>query len=85
MKKSKTHRKTKNTHLNLLVYESLDPDKKETKDAPTELALDGSPLLENPLPLPKKHEKRTMEYAFEPKEEQLKYDIIIPDYDDFDV
>jgi hypothetical protein len=85
MKKSKTHSKTKNTTPNLLFYESLDLDKKETKEVPKEVALDGSPLLENPLPLPKKHEKRTMGYAFEPKEEQLKYDIIIPDYDDFDV
>jgi hypothetical protein len=42
-------------------------------------------FLENPLPVPKKHIKKTMDFSLEPKEEQLKYDVIIPDYDDFDV
>jgi hypothetical protein len=85
MKKSKIHPKTLNTSPNLLGYDSLEPDKQETLDSPIELALDGTPLLDNPLPLPKKHIKKTMDYEFEPEREQLKYDIVIPEYDDFDV
>ncbi|MDR2045346.1 MAG: hypothetical protein LBQ15_13530 [Clostridium sp.] len=41
--------------------------------------------IENPLPVPKKHVKKTMDYAFEPEKDQLKYDLAIPDYDDFDL
>jgi hypothetical protein len=85
MKKSKIHSKTSKKRQNLLVYESLDIDKQETKDVPKELALDGTPLLDNPMPVPKKHVKKTMDYEFEPVQEQLKYDIVIPEYDDFDV
>jgi len=32
-------------------------------------------LIENPLPLPKKHERRTLEYGFEPRPEQMHYDV----------
>ncbi len=44
-----------------------------------------SRFIENPLPLPKKHVKRTMDYAFVPENTQMKYDIEIPETDDFDV
>ena len=39
--------------------------------------------LENPLPLPKKHEKRTMDFAVEGKVDD--FDIPIAPNDDFDV
>lgn len=41
--------------------------------------------IENPLPLPKKHVKRTMGYRLEVPEEAMKYDIDVPDNDDFDL
>ena len=41
--------------------------------------------IENPLPLPKVHVKKTMDYAIVPLEMYMKYDIEVPDTDDFDV
>lgn len=42
-------------------------------------------FLENPLPLPKKHEKRTMDYQYEVAEEQMKFDFEVNENDDFDI
>lgn len=42
-------------------------------------------FIENPLPLPKKHVKKTMNYGFEPDNELMKYDIETSDDDDFDL
>lgn len=42
-------------------------------------------FLKNPLPLPKKHEKRTMDYQYEIEEDRLKFDIEIDEDDDFDI
>ena len=42
-------------------------------------------FIENPLPLPKKHVKKTMDYKFEPEEHLMKYDIEVSDDDDFDL
>lgn len=43
-------------------------------------------LLENPLPLPKKHVKKVMNYAFEPTLEQMHYDLNNYDVnDDYDL
>lgn len=42
-------------------------------------------FIENPLPLPKKHVKRTMDYKFHPEEAMMKYDIEIAENDDFDL
>lgn len=41
--------------------------------------------IENPLPLPKKHEKKSMGYKFEVPPEKMKYDIQVSDADDFDL
>ena len=41
--------------------------------------------IENPLPLPKKHVKKTMGYQKEVLPEQMHYDIEVPDTDDFDL
>ena len=41
--------------------------------------------IENPLPLPKKHVKKTMDYKFEPEAHLMKYDIEVSDDDDFDL
>lgn len=42
-------------------------------------------FIENPLPLPKKHVKKTMEYKIEPEARLMKYDIDIKNDDDFDL
>ena len=41
--------------------------------------------IENPLPVPKKHIRKTMDYAFVPEASQMKYDIAVSDNDDFDL
>lgn len=41
--------------------------------------------LDNPLPVPKRHVKKEMDYGFEPAPEQMFFDIPISDEDDFDL
>ena len=41
-------------------------------------------FIENPLPLPKKHKKRVMDYKLDSERNLNGYDIYVPDDDDFD-
>lgn len=41
--------------------------------------------IENPLPLPKKHVVKEMDYQYDVAEEDMKYDLFVPDNDDFDI
>ncbi len=41
-------------------------------------------FIENPLPLPKKHVKKTMDYPMQPESSQMHYDIEVDPKDDFD-
>lgn len=41
--------------------------------------------LENPLPVPKRHKRREMSYGFEPRQDQMYYEIPVADSDDFDL
>ncbi|MBD5485331.1 MAG: hypothetical protein HDR18_07400 [Lachnospiraceae bacterium] len=41
--------------------------------------------IENPLPLPKKHVKKEMDYQYPIEEKDMKYDVNVPDHDDFDI
>lgn len=41
--------------------------------------------IENPLPLPKKHVAREMDYQYAVEEKDMKYDVEVPSNDDFDV
>ena len=41
-------------------------------------------FIENPLPLPKKHEKREMGYQYEIAEDKMNFDVEIKENDDFD-
>lgn len=41
--------------------------------------------IENPLPLPKKHTKRTMGYGVEVPPEAMKFDVEVSENDDFDI
>ena len=42
-------------------------------------------LFENPLPLPKPHIKKDIDYKFEPDADKMSFDVDIKDSDDFDV
>ena len=42
-------------------------------------------FLENPLPLPKQHEKKVMTYALEEEDAEDDYDVEVSDDDDFDL
>lgn len=41
--------------------------------------------IENPLPLPKKHVKRELDYQYQVPEDKMKFDVEIPYGDDFDI
>lgn len=60
-----------------------DTDALKTKN-PEEPAQEKPRFIENPLPLPKKHVKRTMDYDYEVSEEDMRYDVEISEEDDFD-
>lgn len=42
-------------------------------------------MIENPMPVPKKRERKVMDYAFTPKPSEMMYDIKVSDNDDFDI
>lgn len=42
-------------------------------------------FIENPLPLPKKHVKKSMDYSFVPDKDQMHYDLEVDENDDFDI
>lgn len=41
--------------------------------------------IENPLPLPKKHVKKVMDYGFDPRQQLMDYDVLVDENDDFDI
>ncbi len=41
-------------------------------------------LFENPLPVPKKHVKKNLDYSFTPEPAAMKYDVQVSDRDDYD-
>lgn len=41
--------------------------------------------IENPLPLPKRHVKKEMDYGFEPDCDLMKFDVMVEENDDFDL
>lgn len=68
----------------------------EAKETPKEPPIPESPktteipeskprFLENPLPLPKKHEKRVMDYDYDVSAEKMRFDIECAPDDDFDI
>lgn len=60
---------------------AAEPEPAETKqeEAPKQVQ-----FIENPLPLPKKHVKKTMDYPMQPEDSQMHYDIEVDPKDDFD-
>ena len=67
---------------------SVDEEKSEAKDTKADDTTKETPIakpikfIENPLPLPKKHVKKEMNYAFEPSEDQMHYDYNNYTFDD---
>ncbi|MCM1064879.1 MAG: glycosyltransferase family 39 protein [Eubacterium sp.] len=67
-------------------------DSTESSDITEEKALEAArqqekpkiEFLENPLPLPKKHEKHIMDYKLDPGKDLGGYDVLVADDDDFD-
>ena len=41
--------------------------------------------IENPLPLPKKHVAKEMDYQYTVEEKDMKYDVEVSEDDDFDI
>ncbi|MDR0948158.1 MAG: hypothetical protein LBM69_01415 [Lachnospiraceae bacterium] len=76
MKKASNRKKRKIEDTPPIDFDTLE----ETEPTPQ-----GVELLENPLPVPKKHIRKKMDYGFEPSQDLLKFDLPIPDYDDFDL
>ena len=58
-----------------------DIDERPVAEAPAEKPR----YLENPLPLPKKHVRRQMDYQYEVKEDEMHYDVEVNADDDFDI
>lgn len=54
--------------------------KEELKEEPVQVT-----LIENPLPLPKKHVKKRLDFAFEPAPEEMNYDFDVDDNDTYDI
>ncbi|MDO4332044.1 MAG: hypothetical protein Q4C58_05080 [Eubacteriales bacterium] len=66
------------------VEKMLDEEKKETEQKGV-LPKKPGEYLDNPLPVPKRHVKKEMSYGFEPREDQMFYDVPVSDQDDFDI
>ncbi len=64
----------------LPVIEEIGEDDEMEEEKPVKVK-----LLDNPLPLPKKHVKREMDYGVAITNQELDYDVTIKDDDDFDI
>ncbi len=61
-----------------------EPEKQEPEKHETEKH-EKPRFIENPLPLPKKHVKKEMDYQYEIADDKMKYDIEVDENDDFDI
>lgn len=67
------------------VIEEVVAEESVHEDVPVVEPVREIKYIENPLPLPKKHVKKRMDYAMEPAEEELFFDVEIEENDDFDI
>lgn len=60
---------------------------KPEPEVKTEAATEAKPVhfIENPLPVPKKHVPKTMDYDLEPEESKMFFDVWVTNNDDFDI
>lgn len=66
------------------VPERKEPEKKESEKHEPEKN-EKPRFIENPLPLPKKHVKKEMDYQYVIAEDKMKYDVEVDENDDFDI
>lgn len=59
-------------------------EQEETKSVESE-KVEPVKLIENPMPLPKRHEKREMDYQYQVAEDKMNFDVEVSDGDDFDI
>lgn len=59
--------------------------KETVKEEPAAEQKPAVTFIENPLPLPKKHVRKTLGYAFEPDFEDMDYDKSVSEKDDYDI
>ena len=64
------------------VAEMKEPVSEEAAEAASPVS--APRFIENPLPLPKKHEKRKMGYQYEIEEDKMNFDVEIKENDDYD-
>lgn len=73
---------TQETHKSEIPVKNDDSKKTPVENSGEEQEIK---LIENPLPMPKKHVRKVMDYAFEPPKEQMYYDLnnydVTDDYD----
>ncbi len=62
---------------------AIRPATEELMESVAEKKQEAVELIENPLPLPKKHMHRDMDYAFEPEEDKMHYDRQLTDQNNF--
>ncbi|MBO5472467.1 MAG: hypothetical protein J6A08_01570 [Lachnospiraceae bacterium] len=71
-----------------LVLTTEQKAEKQALTAPSKQQAAGnepSRFIENPLPLPKKHVKKEMDYQYTVEEKDMKYDVEVDDNDEFDL
>ena len=64
---------------------SMEKSGRYTEADPAEQSMPKPRYLENPLPLPKKHVHRQMDYQYQVAERDMKFDVEIEEDDDFDL
>jgi len=67
------------------AVKSEETDKSEETPKPEETPVAPVQFIENPLPLPKKHVRKEMDYQYEVSQDKMNYDVIVGDNDDFDI
>ena len=67
------------------LLETLAEEEIIIEEEPASIAKPRVELIENPLPGPKPHVKKNLDYGFEPSEGDMKYDYDVKDDDDFDI
>lgn len=79
--------KTEEKQIIELMNEEKEIQQKVVEDGAAMETPERKPVkfIENPLPLPKKHEKKTMGFAIEPEETKMQFDIEVSEDDDFDI
>lgn len=78
----------KDIEPNDMEHKGMEPKNEEPEKAGIEAKQTEPPkprFIENPLPLPKKHEKKEMDYQYEVAEDKMKFDVTIKENDDFDI